>query len=48
MTEGFDSVVQHLKSAARGFRSLACCRARILFFCGKPDLFPNAKFHAIP
>ena len=48
MTEGFNSVVLHLKSAARGFRSFASYRARILFFCGKLDLLPNTNSHATP
>ena len=48
MTEGFNSVVQHFKSAERGFRSFASYRARIPFFCGKLDLLPNTNSHAIP
>ncbi|WP_346332129.1 transposase [Prosthecobacter sp. SYSU 5D2] len=32
MSEGFNSLIQQLKAAARGFRSLASYRARILFF----------------
>jgi transposase len=41
MSEGFNSVIQQLKAAARGFRSFASYRARILFFfCGKLDLKP--------
>lgn len=40
MSEGFNSVIQQLKAAARGFHSFAGCRTRILFFCGKLDLKP--------
>ena len=40
VTEGLNSKVQSLKSAARGFRSFANFRIRILFFCGKLDLYP--------
>jgi transposase len=42
MAEGFNSVVQSLKSAARGFRNFANYRVRILFFCGKMDVMPKA------
>jgi transposase len=38
MTEGFNSVIQQIKSAARGFRSFQSHRTMILFFCGKLDL----------
>ena len=38
MSEGFNSVIQQLKAAARGFRSFASYRCRILFYCGKLDL----------
>lgn len=38
--EGFNSVIQALKSAARGFRNHAHYRLRILFHCGKLDLSP--------
>lgn len=38
MTEGFNSVIQLLKSNARGFGSFEGYRARILFFCGGLDL----------
>jgi transposase len=41
MTEGFNSVVQQIKAAARGFRSFASYKARILFFCGDLALHPN-------
>ncbi|MGC8988720.1 MAG: transposase [Verrucomicrobiia bacterium] len=41
VTEGLNSKIQSLKSAARGFRSFANHRNRILFFCGKLDLYPQ-------
>jgi len=41
MSEGFNSVIQQLKAAARGFRSFANYRSRILFFCAKLDLKPS-------
>lgn len=40
VTEGLNSRIQSLKSAARGFRSFANYRTRILFFCGGLDLQP--------
>ena len=40
VTEGLNSKIQSIKSNARGFRSFANYRVRILFFCGKLDLFP--------
>jgi transposase len=44
--EGFNSIIQTLKANARGFRSFANFRARILFFCGKLDLLPvNVRSH---
>jgi transposase len=39
-SEGFNSRIQAIKSAARGFRSFANYRVRILFHSGKPDLKP--------
>jgi transposase len=39
--EGFNSRIQSIKSAARGFRSFKNYRLRILFYCGKLDLKPN-------
>lgn len=39
--EGFNSRVQSIKSAARGFRSFENYRIRILFYCGKLDLLPE-------
>jgi transposase len=41
MSEGFNSRIQALKSAARGFRRFENYRTRILFFCGKLNLAPN-------
>jgi transposase len=41
ITEGFNSRIQSLKSAARGFRRFSNYRTRILFFCGKL----NPAFH---
>jgi transposase len=41
-SEGFNSVIQALKSAARGFRNFENYRTRILFFCGKLNLFPDS------
>ena len=40
VTEGLNSKIQSLKSAARGFRSFKNYRTRILFFCGKLNLQP--------
>jgi transposase len=39
-SEGYNSAIQALKSAARGFRRFDNYRARILFYCGKLDLMP--------
>jgi transposase len=41
ITEGFNSKIQSLKHAARGFRTFANFRIRILFFCGRLDLYPS-------
>lgn len=38
--EGFNSRIQAIKSAARGFRSFENYRIRILFYCGKLKLCP--------
>jgi hypothetical protein len=38
VSEGFNSRIQSIKSAARGFRNFDNYRIRILFFCGKLDL----------
>ena len=40
VTEGLNSRIQDLKSAARGFRNFHHYRMRILFFCGKLELQP--------
>ena len=40
VTEGLNSKIQAIKANARGFRSFANDRTRILFFCGKLDLYP--------
>ena len=40
VTEGPNSKIQSLKSAARGFRNFRNYRIRILFFCGKLNLYP--------
>lgn len=40
VTEGLNSKIQGLKAAARGFRNFRNYRTRILFFCGKLDLYP--------
>jgi len=40
VTEGLNSKIQSMKSAARGFRNFKNYRTRILFFCGKLDLYP--------
>jgi transposase len=40
MSEGFNSRIQALKTAARGFRKFANYRTRILFYCGKLNLTP--------
>ena len=39
--EGFNSHIQSIKSAARGFRNFDNYRTRILFFCGKLKLLPD-------
>ncbi|MBP7950328.1 MAG: transposase [Verrucomicrobiales bacterium] len=38
LAEGFNRVIQAIKSAARGFRNFAHYRVRILFLLGKLDL----------
>lgn len=40
-SEGFNSRIQSIKSAARGFRNFTNYRLRILFYCGKLDLMPG-------
>lgn len=44
--EGFNSKIQSLKADARGFRNALNYRTRILFYCGRLDLFPST--HEIP
>ena len=44
-TEGFNSVIEPLTYAARGFRSFGNYRTRIVFFCGKLDLGPQLPCH---
>ena len=44
-SEGFNSVIQALKYAARGFRSFGNYRTRILFYCGRLDLRPRLTCH---
>ena len=41
LTEGFNSKIQSLKQAARGFRTFANFRTRVLFFCGRLNLYPS-------
>jgi len=45
MAEGFNSRIQEIKSAARGFHAFANYRTRILFYCGKLDLTPDLNSH---
>jgi transposase len=40
VTEGLNSKIQNIKSSARGFRNFRNYRIRILFFCGKLELYP--------
>lgn len=40
VTEGMNSRIQSIKSAARGFRNFKNYRTRIFFFCGKLAVFP--------
>ncbi|MBD3676353.1 MAG: ISL3 family transposase [Planctomycetaceae bacterium] len=50
-SEGFNSLIQALKSAARGFRNFENYRTRILFFCGQLNLFPESiaqTTHEVP
>ena len=39
--EGMNSVIQHIKATARGFRNFQNYRIAILFFCGRLDLYPQ-------
>ena len=43
MAEGFNSRIQAIKSAARGFRNFDNYRVRILFFCGRLALEPETS-----
>jgi len=45
VSEGFNSRIQSIKSAARGFRNFDNYRTRILFYCGKLDLKPPISTH---
>jgi len=47
VSEGLNSKMQALKSAARGFRNFNNYRVRILFYCGKLNLMPSLQTHAI-
>ena len=40
-TEGMNSKIQEIKSAARGFRNFQNYRIAILFYCGKLDMRPR-------
>lgn len=40
-SEGLNSRIQSIKANARGFRTFANYRIRILFYCGKLDLIPS-------
>ncbi len=44
-SEGFNSRIQAIKSQARGFRAFHNYRTRILFYCGKLQLFPEGVTH---
>ena len=41
VAEGFNSIIQQLRAAARGFRNFEHYRYRILFYCGKLALRPQ-------
>jgi transposase len=45
VAEGFNSKIQSIKSNARGFRSFANFRLRILFYCGRLDVMPVNTSH---
>jgi transposase len=45
VSEGLNSKIQSIKSAARGFRGFANYRTRILFFCGKLDMRLSSATH---
>jgi transposase len=44
-SEGFNSAIQALTYAARGFQSFQKYRTRILFLCGRLDLRPRLPCH---
>ena len=48
VAEGFNSRIQSIKSAARGFRIFEHYRVRILFYCGKLSLKPMDLATKIP
>lgn len=41
LSEGFNSKIQSIKSAARGFRAFENYRTRILFYCEKLQSVPD-------
>lgn len=45
ISEGFNSSIQAIKSAAKGFHKFEHYRIRILFYCGKLDLRPALATH---
>ncbi len=45
VSEGFNSRIQSIKSAARGFDNFDNHRTRILFYCGKLNLKPPLPSH---
>jgi transposase len=44
-SEDFNSVIQALKYAAPGFKTLKIYGTRILFFCGRLDVRPQLPCH---
>jgi hypothetical protein len=48
VTEGLNSKIQRLKSAARGFRKVQNYYTRIRCFYGKPDLYPLRAVVELP
>ena len=44
-SEGFNSSIQAIKSAAKGFRKFEHYRIRILFYCGKLSMQPDVATH---
>jgi len=41
VTEGLNSKIQQVKSVARGLRNFKNYRVAILFYCGKPGMYPQ-------